>query len=565
MKFSLTKKLPIQTEESSKQKEKEKDKEKNYTSNIVIASIPTIKKQIMRNNTGIKKIPSSSYTSSLSMTKIKLTNTINYSIKEENEKINRPKIFKERNSRLHCLKNLKKQFFSGNLMLPRPFWLRSGKNTNDNNKNKIYKKTFSDVQSFYSFFNYNNYNSNNNSNTTANTHNNSNNKINSSFQKCSNLYKINLKTLSRKNSMKQNYTKKNNNCPIRHNNNNTNKNINKIKEENKNDNNINNNIINNNDIKEEISCILENDNNKCLYVNDYNYNEEENIKRYNNIKYSGEYICDILNNLLQEEKDLKIKINENYFYSQPEINDKMRAILIDWIIDVHSKFDLKEETLYITIYIIDCYLSLKKIERCNLQLLGVTALFIACKQNEIILRRLKEYAYITDNAYNESDIASMENIIFKTLDFNILFPSSLSFYEIICNNIGIINDIEKYNLGQFLMQSFFIDSNSLKYSYSTIACAASYIVMKFFKLKNYQYCYDSKIFNIKENKDIMKQKNENNNFASFVIKECAKDMCYFVGELNKNNLKASIRKFSGIKYGNVTKLIFGTLLHNENE
>ena len=97
MKFSLTKKLPTQTEESSKQKEKEKDKEKNYTSNIVIASIPTIKKQIMRNNTGIKKIPSSSYTSSLSMTKIKLTNTINYSIKEENEKINRPKIFKERN------------------------------------------------------------------------------------------------------------------------------------------------------------------------------------------------------------------------------------------------------------------------------------------------------------------------------------------------------------------------------------------------------------------------------------------------------------------------------------
>ena len=499
------------------------------------------------------------------MANIKITNTINYSIKEENEKINRPKIFKERNSRLNCLKNLKKQFFSGNLILPKPFWLRSGKNNNENNKNKMHKNTFSDIQSFYSFFNYNNYNnynSNNNSNTTANTHNNSNNKIKSnSFQKFSNLHKINLKTLSRKNSMKQNYNKKINNCPIRHSNNyHTNKNTDKcVKEENKNSNNNKDNI---NDIKEEISCILKNDNKKCLYNNDYN--EEDNAKRYNNIKYSGEYINDILNNLLQEEKDLKIKIKENYFSYQPEINDKMRAILIDWIIDVHSKFGLKEETLYISIYIIDCYLSLKKIERCNFQLLGVTALLIACKQNEIILRRLKEYAYITDKAYDESDIAIMENIILKELDFNILFPSSLSFYEIISNNIGIINDNEKYNLGQFLMQSFFIDSNSLKYSNSTIASAALYIVMKFFKMKNYQYCYSSQIFNIKENEDITKQNIENNNHSSAIIKECAKDICYFVGELSKNNLNAVIRKFSEEKYGNVTKLIFGSLINNEN-
>ncbi|MBQ4202702.1 MAG: cyclin, partial [Thermoguttaceae bacterium] len=57
--------------------------------------------------------------------------------------------------------------------------------------------------------------------------------------------------------------------------------------------------------------------------------------------------------------------------------------------------------------------------------------FIACKQNEIIFRRIKEYAYITDNAYTESEITNMEEIILKTLNFNILFPSALSFYEII--------------------------------------------------------------------------------------------------------------------------------------
>ena len=507
----------------------------------------------MRNNTGIKKIPSSSYVSSSSMNNTKLTNTINYTIKEENEKIeNRPKIFKERNERLNCLKNLKKHFFSGNLMLPKSFWFKSGKNINDKIKNKKHKNTFSDIQLFGPFFNYN---SNNNSNTTANTHhNNSNKKSNSnSFQKCSNLYKINLKTFSRKKSLKHNYIKKNI-CPIK-NINITNKNQNKeIKIENKN-NDINNNKITNKN----------NEMNKIYsYIN--NYKEEDNMKRYNNIKYSEEYKDDILDTLLQEEKDLKITINSNYFSYQPQINDKMRAILIDWLIDVHAKFDFREETLYITIYIIDCYLSIKKIERCNLQLLGVTALFIACKQNEIVFRRIKEYAYITDNAYTESEIINMENLILKTLNFNILFPSSMSFYEIICNNIGIINDNEKFNLGEFLMQSFFMDSNSLKYSYSTIACAASYIVMKFYKMKNYQYCYNNKIFNIKKNIEINEQKTQNNNnYPIYVIKECAKNICFFVGELTKNNLKGAIRKFSNEKYGNISKLIFGNLLHNENE
>ena len=546
MNFSIKKKVEAQTEKGSKQKEQMRQ-------NLIIPCIPTTKKPILRNNTGIKKIPSASYPSS-SMNKLKLTNTINYSTKEENLKIYKPKIFKERNLRINCLKSLKKQFFSGNLIFPKPLWFRTGKTIYNNNK-IMHKNTFSDIQSFCSFFSYNNnyYSSNNNSNTTANTHNNSNKKIKSnSFQKSSNLYKINLKTFSRKNSMKHNFIKKNI-CPIKYTNN-----INKnkiIKEESKNDSNI------NKSIKEEISTIYENS--KCSFINDCI--EEDNAKRYNYIKYSGEYINDILDNLLQEEKDLKIKIDQNYFCSQPEINEKMRAILIDWIIEVHHKFGLKEETLYITIYIIDSYLSIKKIERCNLQLLGVTALFIACKQNEIIFRRLKEYAYITDNAYTVLDITNMENTILKALDFNILFSSSLSFYEIISNSLGILYDSEKYNFGQFLMQSFFIDSNSLKYSYSTIACAACYIVMKFFKIKNYQYCYDSKVFNIKENKELMKKAKESSNFHAYIIKECAKDMCYFVGELKNNNLQAAIRKFSNIKYGNVAKLIFGPLLDNENE
>ena len=63
-----------------------------------------------------------------------------------------------------------------------------------------------------------------------------------------------------------------------------------------------------------------------------------------------------------QEKENKIKIDSSYFKNQPEINEKMRAILIDWLVEVHYRFRLKSETLFQTVWIIDTYLSLVLLE-----------------------------------------------------------------------------------------------------------------------------------------------------------------------------------------------------------
>jgi len=73
----------------------------------------------------------------------------------------------------------------------------------------------------------------------------------------------------------------------------------------------------------------------------------------------------------------------DYIDSQPEINERMRAILIDWLIDVHSKFELSPETLYLTINIIDRFLAVKTVPRRDLQLVGVSAMLMASKYEEI--------------------------------------------------------------------------------------------------------------------------------------------------------------------------------------
>jgi cyclin B len=72
-----------------------------------------------------------------------------------------------------------------------------------------------------------------------------------------------------------------------------------------------------------------------------------------------------------------------YMISQTDINERMRAILIDWIIEVHHRLILMPETLYLTVYIIDQYLSTKNVLRKDLQLIGVSAMLIACKYEEI--------------------------------------------------------------------------------------------------------------------------------------------------------------------------------------
>ena len=162
-------------------------------------------------------------------------------------------------------------------------------------------------------------------------------------------------------------------------------------------------------------------NNITLEVNQFNdiYKENDMDSSYFQNNKENEYLNDIFENLINEENNNKYKINSNYFNFQNDINDKMRKVLIDWLIEIHYKLKFKEETFYTTIYIIDAYLSQKRIERKNLQLLGITAIFIASKLYEINSGNIEDYSNITAKTYNKEEIINMESDISKTL--NLIF------------------------------------------------------------------------------------------------------------------------------------------------
>ena len=264
-----------------------------------------------------------------------------------------------------------------------------------------------------------------------------------------------------------------------------------------------------------------------------------------NIKFVGEYLEDIYENLLQEELNEKLNQKYGYMQKQPDINDQMRAILIDWLFDVHLSFFLRNETLYQAIWIIDSYLSLKKIMRSKLQLLGIASLLISCKSQEIYYPQLNKFIEITDNAYNKQELLSMEYDVLKILNFNLIAPTSNDFYNILAKLFSF--EEKQYFLGKYIVDCSLIDYEMIKYSSSVIAASSAYLVMKFFRINNYKNLYSNFIVN---------EKNPQKK-----IKEVAQELYVLIKNLSESKLKAVKNKYSLQIFHNVSEFFEQFLKH----
>ena len=162
-----------------------------------------------------------------------------------------------------------------------------------------------------------------------------------------------------------------------------------------------------------------------------------------------------------------------YMKSQTDVNEKMRAILIDWLIEVHFKFKLLPETLFISVNLIDRFLESKDIKRQRLQLLGVTAMWIACKYEEIYAPEIKDFVYITDNAYEQKDILSLEYEVLRALEFNVTTSSSYRFLERFVKLAGVSD--KTFKLAWYLIELPLIEYKMLKYKPSLISSAALFV------------------------------------------------------------------------------------------
>ncbi|KAM1748222.1 hypothetical protein ACFX12_009237 [Malus domestica] len=176
-------------------------------------------------------------------------------------------------------------------------------------------------------------------------------------------------------------------------------------------------------------------------------------------------------------KFYKLVENENrphdYMDSQPEINENMRAILVDWLVDVHTKFELSPETFYLAINIIDRFLAVKIVPRKELQLVGISAMLIASKYEEIWAPEVNDFVCLSDRAYTHSQILIMEKKILGKLEWTLTVPTLYVFLVRFIK--ASIPDHQMENMVYFLAELATMHYTTTMYCPSMIAASAVHV------------------------------------------------------------------------------------------
>lgn len=175
-------------------------------------------------------------------------------------------------------------------------------------------------------------------------------------------------------------------------------------------------------------------------------------------------------------KEVASSVRPTYMENQSQINERMRSILVDWLVEVHLKFKLVPETLYLTVNLIDRYLERAEVSRPKLQLVGVTSLLLASKYEEIYPPELRDLVYICDRAYTRQDIIDMEEKILKTLEYQITIPSAHAFLVRILKAGHA--DKKIVQLSCYILDGTLQSYNLLHYLPSQLAAASVYIARR---------------------------------------------------------------------------------------
>ncbi|XP_031283375.1 putative cyclin-B3-1 [Pistacia vera] len=164
---------------------------------------------------------------------------------------------------------------------------------------------------------------------------------------------------------------------------------------------------------------------------------------------------------------------ENYMSIQTDITPQMRGILINWLIEVHFKFELMPETLYLMVTLLDQYLSQVKIKKNEMQLVGLTALLLASKYEDFWHPRIKDLISISAEAYTRVQMLGLEKLMLKTLKFRLNLPTPYVFMLRFLK--AAQSDTKLEHLAFYLIELSLVEYEALKFKSSLLCASAIYV------------------------------------------------------------------------------------------
>lgn len=161
-----------------------------------------------------------------------------------------------------------------------------------------------------------------------------------------------------------------------------------------------------------------------------------------------------------------MKPNASYMDHQAEIQWSMRSVLMDWLVQVHNRFTLLPETLFLAVNYVDRFLSCKVVSLGKLQLVGATALFVAAKYEEINCPSVQEIVYMVDGAYTVDEILKAERFMLSMLHFELGWPGPMSF-------LRRISKADDYDLETRTLAKYFLEITVMDERF--VGCAPSFL------------------------------------------------------------------------------------------
>jgi len=163
-------------------------------------------------------------------------------------------------------------------------------------------------------------------------------------------------------------------------------------------------------------------------------------------------------------------------FTEREITFEMRSLLVEWVISTHDRLNLCDDTLHFSIYLIDRFLNGRSISVNKLQLVGITALFVASKIEEVVCPDLRSFAIMTDNNFTEIEIKKAEKYMLYSLDYNIKYVNPLYFLR----RVSKANNYEKKSRK---MAKYFLELMTLHYEFynfkkAVVSTTAMYLARK---------------------------------------------------------------------------------------
>ncbi|GFH17937.1 CYCA2 protein, partial [Haematococcus lacustris] len=108
----------------------------------------------------------------------------------------------------------------------------------------------------------------------------------------------------------------------------------------------------------------------------------------------------------------------------PAVKPTSRAILVDWLVDVTSEFGISQAALFQAVSMLDRCLAVKAVRCSQLQLLGATCLWLACKLEDVQLPSLSSMVRVTDYSVTPEQMLACELEVLVLLEYDLVRPNA---------------------------------------------------------------------------------------------------------------------------------------------